>query len=78
MADARSGHRSGDDGARILGDITGVGRSAVRQRRFSIREILSAHDPGPWPEGFTVSREQIYDDLGRLIGGPEDMSADDH
>lgn len=23
------------------------------------------HDLGPWPEGFTVSREQIYDDDGR-------------
>ncbi len=22
-------------------------------------------DVGPWPEGFTVSREQIYDDDGR-------------
>jgi len=27
---------------------------------------------GVWPEGFTVSREQIYDDMGRLTGGPED------
>ena len=26
---------------------------------------FSAHDVGPWPEGFTVSREQIYDDSGR-------------
>ena len=49
----------------------------VRRRRFSIREILPPHDPGPWPEGFTVSREQIYDDMGRLTGGPEDMSGDD-
>ena len=23
------------------------------------------YDLGPWPEGFTVSREQIYDDDGR-------------
>ena len=37
-------------------------------RRFSIREILPPHDPGPWPEGFTVSREQIYDGIGRLTG----------
>ena len=48
----------------------------ARQRRFSIREILPPHDPGPWPEGFTVSREQIYDDMGRLTGGPEDMLGD--
>ena len=46
----------------------------VRQRRFSIGEILPPHDSGPWPEGFTVSREQIYDDMGRLTGGPEDVS----
>ena len=26
---------------------------------------LPIHDVGPWPEGFTVSREQIYDDDGR-------------
>jgi hypothetical protein len=24
-----------------------------------------AYDLGPWPEGFTVSREQIYGDDGR-------------
>ena len=23
------------------------------------------HDFGPWPEGFTVSREEIYDEDGR-------------
>lgn len=50
----------------------------ARQRRFSIREILPPHDPGPWPEGFTVSREQIYDDMGRLTGGPGDMPGGDH
>ena len=47
------------------------------RRRFSIGEILPPHDPGPWPEGFTVSREQIYDDMGRLTGGPENASGDD-
>ena len=26
---------------------------------------FSAHDVGAWPEGFTASREQIYDDSGR-------------
>ena len=48
--------------------------SHARRRRFSIREILPPHDPGPWPEGFTVSREQIYDDTGRLTGGPDKAS----
>ena len=50
----------------------------ARQQGFSIREILPPHDPGPWPKGFTVSREQIYDDIGRLTGGSEDMPGDDH
>lgn len=26
---------------------------------------LPLHDCGPWPEGFTVRREEIYDDEGR-------------
>ena len=49
----------------------------ARQRGFSIVEILPPHDPGSWPQDFTVSREQIYDDMGRLTGGPEDLSGDD-
>ena len=48
----------------------------ARRRRFSIREILPPHDPGSWPQDFTVSREQIYDDMGRLTGGSEDLSGD--
>ena len=51
--------------------------ASARKRRFSIREILPPHEPGPWPDGFTVSREQIYDDMGHLTGGPEDVSSDD-
>ncbi len=50
----------------------------VRQQGFSIREILPPYDPGPWPDGFTMSREQIYDDMGRLTGGHEDMPGDNH
>jgi hypothetical protein len=26
---------------------------------------FSAHDVGPWPEGFTARREEIYGDDGR-------------
>ena len=52
--------------------------SPARRRRFSIEEILPPHDPGPWPKGFTVSREQIYDDMGRLTGGSDNASCDDH
>ena len=55
-----------------------TGGSPTQRRRFSIAEILPPHDPGPWPEGFTVSREQMYDEIGRLTGGPESVSGDDH
>ena len=58
-------------------DAPGPAGAPARRRRFSIREILPPHDPGPWPEGFTVSREQIYDDMGRLTGGPENAPGDD-
>lgn len=32
-------------------------------KRFT--EGWPAYDVGPWPEGFTASREQLYDDDGR-------------
>ena len=48
-----------------------------RKRAFNLDRDFPPWDPGPWPEGFTVSREQIYDDMGRLTGGPEDESGDD-
>ena len=38
---------------------------ATQGRRPSIDELLPVHDPGPWPAGFTASREQLYDDTGR-------------
>ena len=51
-------------------------RKADRKRAFNLDRDFPPWDPGPWPEGFTVSREQIYDDMGRLTGGPEDVSGD--
>ena len=33
--------------------------------KFSIDQILPPYDPGPWPEGFSASRNQIYDIDGR-------------
>lgn len=47
-----------------------------RKHAFDLDRDFPPWDPGPWPEGFTVSREQIYDDMGRLTGGPEDVSGD--
>ena len=58
------------------GSLASAGTPA--RRRFSIRETLPPHDPGPWPEDFTVSREQIYDNMGRVTGGSENASDDDH
>ena len=46
------------------------------KRPFNLDRDFPPWDPGPWPEGFTVSREQIYDDTGRLTGGSEEVSAD--
>ena len=53
-----------------------LGKSG-RKRAFNLDRDFPPWDPGPWPEGFTVSREQIYDDMGRLTGGPEDSSGGD-
>lgn len=39
---------------------------------FDLDDIWPAVPGGSWPAGFTVSREQIYDDWGRLTGGPGD------
>ena len=50
--------------------------NAGGQRRFNLDRDFPPWDPGPWPEGFTVSRDQIYDDRGGLTGGPEDIPAD--
>ena len=32
-----------------------------RTRRSDLDEFWPPHDPGPWPVGFTASREEIYD-----------------
>ena len=45
---------------------------ATQKRPFDLDKDFPPWDPGPWPDGFTVSREEIYDETGRLIGGPED------
>ena len=54
-------------------------RRAARRpgRDFDLDRDFPPWNGGPWPEGFTVSREQIYDDMGRLTGGPEDESGSD-
>jgi hypothetical protein len=38
---------------------------AAPKRPKHKRLDLPLHDCGPWPEGFAVRREEIYDDSGR-------------
>lgn len=52
----------------------GPGKNAMaasRKKKFDIDEVWPAIPGGSWPPGFTVSREQIYDEFGRLTGGPQ-------
>ena len=44
----------------------------ARGRKFDLDAIWPAIPGGSWPRGFSVSRDQIYDDFGRLTGGPKD------
>lgn len=62
----------------VCREVSPTSAGAPAKRRFSIQKVLPPHDPGPWPEGFMVSRVQIYDDMGRLTGGSEDMPGNDH
>ena len=41
-------------------------------KKFDLDEFWPTIPGGSWPEGFTVSHEQIYDEFGRLTGGPQD------
>ena len=42
-----------------------------RKRRFDVDRDWPPISGGDWPPGFTVGREQIYDESGRLTGGPQ-------
>ncbi len=44
---------------------------------FDLDALWPAIPGGVWPEGFAVSREQIYDASGRLTGGPQDSASGD-
>ncbi len=41
-----------------------VGKAA-RRSTIDFDEAFPRHDPGPWPKGFTLSRKEIYGDMGR-------------
>ena len=58
-------------------DVPPAGNPApVGRKEFDLDEFWPAIPGGTWPTGFTVSREQIHDEFGRLTGGPQD-NADD-
>ena len=65
------------DSARKLDYLESRG-SGRRAAAGPATPATAPHDPGPWPEGFTASREQIHDDMGRLTGGPETTIGNDH
>ena len=48
-----------------------------RKRRFDARRDWPPVPGGDWPPDFTVSREQIYDESGRLTGGSQDGAESD-
>ena len=48
------------------------GLLSPRTRNFELDRLWPVIPGGTWPPGFTASREQIYDEFGRLTGGPQD------
>ncbi len=48
---------------------------STRGGKFNLDKLWPAIPGGSWPPGFSVSREQIYDESGRLTGGPQDEQA---
>ena len=52
--------------------------SPVRKRSFDIDEFWPPVPGGTWPPGFIASREQMYDESGRLTGGPQSPEENDH
>lgn len=43
----------------------------ARTQTFDIEEFWPPVRGGSWPSGFIASREQMYDESGRLTGGPQ-------
>ena len=53
-----------------MGAVSDNAEAALGRREFDLDKLWPAIPGGAWPPGFTVSREQIYDESGRLTGGP--------
>ncbi len=54
-----------------VGDPPKRGETVPSGRKFDLDQVWPAIPGGSWPPGFVVSREQIYDEYGRLTGGPQ-------
>ena len=48
-----------------VGDVATAPSGGRGQRVLAMDEVFPPHDFGPWPEGFSTSREQLYGDEGR-------------
>ena len=46
------------------------------RKAFDLDTLWPAIPGGTWPKDFTVSRDQIYDESGRLTGGPQEDARD--
>ena len=53
-------------------EAAGEAGARPEKGRFDLDEFWPAIPGGSWPPGFTVGREQIYDEFGCLTGGPQD------
>ena len=87
----RCGHRYGANGSDIwqrlcprcgggrpgLDYDRGVAEGADPRAAGRLDRDFPAIDMGPWPDGFSASREQIHDGTGRLTGGPGEESGGD-
>lgn len=41
------------------------GGKSAKPPTIDLDEAFPRHNPGPWPKGFTVRREEIYNETGR-------------
>lgn len=61
---------------RVKRSPDGTGTTS-RKEKFDLDKIWPAVPGGSWPPGFAVGRDEIYDESGRLTGGPRDETERD-
>ena len=45
--------------------VNPAGAPGDRREDVDLNEVFPPHDPGPWPVGMSLRREELYDDQGR-------------